>query len=237
MGYDDSDRDLIIRTIIGEASNQPDLGQAAVAHVVNNRLNSGRYGKSVPDVLFAPKQFEPWNTRREELLAIPQNSPSYIKAGRIADAVQSGEIEDPTNGATHFANVGTVQARGNTAGMRWINDGLNNGTAVRIGSHTFMSPDSQPGSTPAKSNVSTNGSAPMPGMPQIMGGAGPDDSGLPAIMQQQKQGGLMGMFQDPDQFAALAMIAKGLNPWSSLDPASSDGERAEAETGAGQSAL
>lgn len=210
--YDE--RDLLIRTLIGEADNQGELGQAAVAHVIRNRLNSGRYGKTIPDVLFAPKQFEPWNTRRSELMAIPTDSPSYIRAANVVDAVNSGKMEDPTGGATHFANVGTVQARGNTAGMRWINQGLNNGTAVKIGAHTFMSPDSQPGSRPTKEASAQ----PMIGMPQIMGGAGPDETGLPPILQQQQAGGLAGLFQDPEKFAALAMIAKGLNPWSELDP-------------------
>jgi hypothetical protein len=32
-------------------------------------------------------------------------------------------------------------------------------------------------------------------------------------------GGLFGMFNDPDKFAALAMIAKGASPYSDLDPA------------------
>jgi hypothetical protein len=32
-------------------------------------------------------------------------------------------------------------------------------------------------------------------------------------------GGLFGMFNDPDKFAALAMVAKGLSPYSDLDPA------------------
>jgi hypothetical protein len=31
-------------------------------------------------------------------------------------------------------------------------------------------------------------------------------------------GGLFGMFNDPDKFAALAMIAKGLSPYSDVDP-------------------
>jgi len=63
------------------------------------------------------------------------------------------------------------------------------------------------------------GNAPMAvGMPQIMGGAGPDETGLPPILQQQQAGGLAGLFQDPEKFAALAMIAKGLNPWSEINP-------------------
>jgi hypothetical protein len=209
------DRDLLIRTLIGEAGNQDDVGKAAVAHVVMNRLKSGRFGSSIPDILFAPKQFEPWNTRRDELMGIRPDSPAYMKAGQIVDAVQGGQFEDPTKGATHFANVGTVQQRGNTAGMRWINEGLNNGSAVKIGAHTFMSPDSQPGAN----NSRPTGGTPMPsGMPQIMGGMG-QEQGLPPILGgQQEQGGIAGMFNDPMKMAYMSMIVKGLNPWSEINP-------------------
>lgn len=139
--------DLLTRTILGEAAGQGDVGQAAVAHVVNNRLNSGRFGKSIEDVLFAPKQFEPWDTRRRELEGYGPQTKGWGDAEAIARMVLGGQLPDPTNGATHFANVGTVQQRGNTAGMRWINQMLGNGSAMKIGAHTFGTPDSQPGAT------------------------------------------------------------------------------------------
>ena len=70
------ERDLIARTIVGEAAGQPFAGQQAVANVILNRVRSGKYGGSVADVLFAPQQFEPWGTRRDELFAIPTSSPA-----------------------------------------------------------------------------------------------------------------------------------------------------------------
>src|SRR5215207_11242785 len=103
------DRDLLIRTVIGEAGNQSDEGKAAVAHVVLNRLRTGGYGEDIPGVLFKPAQFEPWNTRRRELLSIRPDSDVYRSAAPVVDAVLSGTVDDPTNGATHFANVATVQ--------------------------------------------------------------------------------------------------------------------------------
>jgi hypothetical protein len=65
----------------------------------------------------------------------------------LLDRVVAGDIPDPTGGATHFANVKTVQQRGDPAGRRggWIENMLRNGTARQIGAHTFGNPDSQPG--------------------------------------------------------------------------------------------
>jgi hypothetical protein len=148
-----SDRDMLIRTVLGEAANQSDTGQEAVAEVVLNRLQSGRYGKSLQDVVLAPKQFEPWQTRRNELMAISPDSSAYQRTAMLVDKVLRGEIADPTHGATHFANVGTVQARGNTSAMSWINDMIQNGSAVQIGDHLFGSPNSQPGANRFAANL------------------------------------------------------------------------------------
>ena len=172
MAYDD--RDLLIRTVLGEAANQGLEGMAAVAHVVLNRLKSGKYGQSIPDVLFAPKQFEPWNTRRNELLSIPSDSKAYQNAAAVIDNVQAGNAPDPTGGATHFANVDIVKQRNNQSGMRWINDMYNNGSAVKIGSHTFGSPDSQPGSRPSS-------------VPPVMGGQPQSAQPMNPLLLMQNQ--------------------------------------------------
>lgn len=139
------DRDLMIRTVIGEAAQEPFDGQVGVARVIRNRLDSGRYGKSAEDVLFAPKQFEPWQTRSRELMAIRPDSPEYQRAAMAVEAAYSDAESDPTRGALNFANVDTVRDRGNISAMRWINDMQGNGSAVRIGRHTFGTPGARPG--------------------------------------------------------------------------------------------
>lgn len=136
------DRDFAIRTIIGEAANQGPEGQAAVAHVIKNRLDAGGYGDSVPEIVTAPKQFTPWMTRRGELMSYSPDSPAYQDVGRVVDDVFSGKTPDLTDGATHFANIPASDAV-NRAG--WIADMIRNGSAVKIGAHTFGSPDSAPG--------------------------------------------------------------------------------------------
>jgi len=129
-----SDLDMIARTVIGEAGNQPPIGQAAVAHVILNRMNSGKWGNDAASVVLAPKQFEAWSDHPDQLRSIPQNSAQYQRALEIARQAASGQTEDPTGGAMNFANVDTVQRRGNQSAMGWIN-GMTNVT--KIGDHTF----------------------------------------------------------------------------------------------------
>lgn len=129
-------RDLLIRTIIGEAASEPFMGQQAVANVVLNRLNAGRYGGSVEDVVFAKNQFEPWATRRGELMAIPQTADTY----RTADmAVEAALKSDPTGGATHFFSRGVMDDRGGPPS--WYTKTAGNGTWRDIGGHVVGQAD------------------------------------------------------------------------------------------------
>jgi hypothetical protein len=55
------DRDLAIRTVVGEAADQGQVGMNAVASVIRNRAVNGGYGGNTPSgVVLAPNQFEPW---------------------------------------------------------------------------------------------------------------------------------------------------------------------------------
>lgn len=129
----DLERDLLIRTVIGEAANQPEPGQRAVAHVALNRVASGDYGgKTLGDVLLAKKQFEPWETRANELMAIPVASPVYQKTAALVDTVLSGESQDPTGGATYFLNPDIVRKR-TGALPKWAQ-----GPGQQIGQHVFF---------------------------------------------------------------------------------------------------
>jgi hypothetical protein len=135
-GISDQDRDYIIRTVIGEAGDQPPVGQAAVTSVIMNRVNAGNYGKSPTDVVLAPSQFEPWQTRSKELMSIPTNSPEYQNVGKIVDGVLSGSTPDPTNGATHFLDPVIVRQRRGGTLPDWAQ-----GQGLKIGAHTFFNPD------------------------------------------------------------------------------------------------
>lgn len=127
----------MIRTVMGEAGTEPYEGKIAVAAVILNRVHDGGFGgHSVHGVVSSHVrkvwQFEPWGKHCPTLNRFTTRSPGWdISAKAVADA-QNGN--DPTQGATHFANVKTVLQRKNTAAMRWIR-ALTNVTI--IGHHTF----------------------------------------------------------------------------------------------------
>ena len=131
-------RDYLIRTIAFEAGGESELGKAAVAHVVLNRVRSGKWGSSVEDVVKAPWQFEPWMARRKELEKLHPFDPRFQKAARIADAVLAGETPDPTAGATHFLNPVVVRQRRGGSLPLWARR-----KGQPIGRHVFYSPDGQ----------------------------------------------------------------------------------------------
>jgi spore germination cell wall hydrolase CwlJ-like protein len=129
------DRDLMIRTVLGEAADQGPRGQAAVASVILNRVAAGKYGKSPADVVLAPNQFEPWSTRSKELMGYKPESADYRNVGDIVDMVASGDVPDPTSGSTHFLQKETVlQRRGSLPS--WARDPV-----TQIGAHTFYAPE------------------------------------------------------------------------------------------------
>lgn len=154
------DRDLLIRTVVGESAGEPFMGQQAVANVVLNRVKNG-WGGSVQDVVLAPWQFEPWMTRSKELWAISPDSPAYKQASMAVDmALDSGN--DPTNGADHFLNP--VIVRGRTGGKlpAWA---LGQPSAV-IGQHAFFNSGQNPGIMRVTPMMARGAPAPMQGGPR-----------------------------------------------------------------------
>jgi len=85
----------MIWTIAFEAPEESDEDKAAVAYVILNRTQNGRWGDNIKDVVTHPWQFEPWMTKRQDW----------------RDAVLNGEMPDPTAGATHFLNPAVVRQR------------------------------------------------------------------------------------------------------------------------------
>jgi hypothetical protein len=102
MDVSPADKDNIVRTVLGEAEDQSLLGQAAVAHVILNRLAAGKYGETPSKIVHAPGQFEAWKRRRGEIEAYNPRSLKYQNTDSIVDDVLSGAIPDPTGGATHY---------------------------------------------------------------------------------------------------------------------------------------
>ena len=114
--HEPEDRDYLIRTIAFEAGEESDEGKAAVAHVILNRERSGRWGDSIRKVVTRPWQFEPWMTKRKQMVALsPERSPLSRCGAHCRRCICPGQIPDPTAGATHFLNPG---GGAETAGRR-----------------------------------------------------------------------------------------------------------------------
>lgn len=95
------DRDMAIRTVYGE---DPGESALAVANVIRNRAASGKFGgDTIPGVVLAKNQFEPWNdpAARTRMASLQPGSPEYERLGKIVDSAYTG-ANDPTGGATHF---------------------------------------------------------------------------------------------------------------------------------------
>lgn len=134
------DRDLAIRTIVGEAANEGTRGQNAVASVIRNRAVNGGYGgDTAGGVVMAPNQFEPWNggPAKDRMLALSPNDPKYQQAGQALDMAYAGE--DPTNGAVNFVAPKAQAALGRPM-PAWAPPGQ----GQDIGNHRFFGSPSPP---------------------------------------------------------------------------------------------
>jgi spore germination cell wall hydrolase CwlJ-like protein len=99
------------RTLCQEARGEPQDGQTAVAHVINNRLNSGKWGRSLSAVCLSRAQFSGWYSPRGNP---PVNDPNFAYACGLRDddpmllhmaAIMKDVLTadtDPTNGSTHY---------------------------------------------------------------------------------------------------------------------------------------
>jgi hypothetical protein len=151
---DDMSHDLLVRTVLGEAAAEPHEGKAAVAAVIRNRLNSGKFGATPADVVLAKNQFEPWSTPqgRGRMMSYAKDSPEYGDASAAVDRVFGEEGFDPTEGATHFYAPKAQAALGRQA-PSWAQ-----GEPTVIGRHNFYRlGDNSPGSTDFSAQSKTAG--------------------------------------------------------------------------------
>lgn len=178
---DDIDRDLVIRTLLSEAGGEGVEGQAAVAHVIRNRMARGRYGgRSAGEVVTAPNQFEPWNTvgsgAKNDPASYDPNSSAYKAAGKIVDGVFGGEIADPTGGMTHFYAPVAQSALGRDA-PKWAK-----GPSKKIGGHMFFAPDGSISANDLSQGLGDLGQDPSAAVPPIAPMATAQPQGGPGMM-------------------------------------------------------
>lgn len=133
MNLSDSDRDAMTRIVLAENRDADPSEQAAIAHVMLNRLQSGQFGSSMQAVLNARTkgggyQFTPLGTTKNNPSSINPSSPAYRATAQVINGVVDGTVPDPTGGATYYRNQDI--APGRPAGV--------SGGAIKIGAHTFF---------------------------------------------------------------------------------------------------
>ena len=98
-------RDIVIRTVLGEAAGEGPEGWAAVANVLKNRAMDPRWPDEVGAVALQPQQFSAWNKGaggNSLVSSYSPDDPAYQRVGQVVDAVFGGQIPDNTGGATHY---------------------------------------------------------------------------------------------------------------------------------------
>lgn len=123
-------RDILIKTILGEARGEGERGMEAVAHVIANRANSNRYPGDPAAVALQPKQFSTWNAGEggNNPQQFRPGTPQYETAAQVIDRVFSGQTTDPTNGALFYHTPAVNPA--------WSREVNRHGT-TQIGNHIF----------------------------------------------------------------------------------------------------
>lgn len=124
-----SSKEVLARTIYGEASNQPPEGQRAIANVIQNRVKlQGWMGKTFREVCLKPFQFSCWlsGPNRDRLMRATEKEPVYAECLKIASLAINGQLKDITEGATHYKVIGTP--------AKWAEEKK---PVVVLGSHEF----------------------------------------------------------------------------------------------------
>lgn len=132
---------VFIATLYGEVRSEPVEGIVAVAAVVRNRVNDGRWGKDYRRACLAPWQFSCWNpvggVRNHDKVAalVKQMSermsvtdPQVRELAYLAHGFLGGFLRDPVSGATHY-HVATMQPR-----PKWARDQV---PVAQKGHHVF----------------------------------------------------------------------------------------------------
>ncbi|MGH8384021.1 MAG: cell wall hydrolase [Pseudomonas sp.] len=113
MPISEKDRDILARTIWGEARGESPAGKVAVAWTIRNRVFDGKekswWGEGYAGVCQRPYQFSCWNRNDPNhpfLSGVRQVPFRELAQARIAaDQVIDGLVPDPTGGATHYYAV------------------------------------------------------------------------------------------------------------------------------------
>jgi len=113
----DNDEYLLARMIFGEARNCSETERVAVGYSAINRVNDGKKwnGETISEVLLTPWQYSCFNekdpNRKKLLNPEAYDAKSFYECLEVAEDILSGELRDPTNGATHYFNPKVVKPK------------------------------------------------------------------------------------------------------------------------------
>lgn len=131
------ERQMFARTLLGECGRCDDREVRWIAHVVLNRLRSGRYGEEIGDVVTYRRRgvyhFATWDPAQNRLEATGPHvdrSRAFRRMLAIADA--AWQEPDPTGGATNFYHPRSMVPRGRVP--RWAKGRA----GVRVGGAVFF---------------------------------------------------------------------------------------------------
>ena len=137
MTATENDRDILARTLWGEARGESLAGQIAVAWTIRNRVNDGKakswWGEGYAGVCQKPYQFSCWNRNDPNYIYLSGAKPipfrEFAQARIAADQVVAGKVPDPTGGATHYYATTMPKVPGWTVGAR---------ETLKLGRHVFF---------------------------------------------------------------------------------------------------
>lgn len=157
-------RDVLIRTALGEARGEGAEGMADVVQVILNRANSGKFPSDPARVALQPKQFSTWNAGEggNNPQQFSPNSAEYKRAAEVVDLVASGGRPDPTDGALYY------HAKSITP--YWAASKDTNGTITRNGHVFYPQHPVPPGDIPTVAtllSVTRNPPAPVTSSPDL----------------------------------------------------------------------
>jgi spore germination cell wall hydrolase CwlJ-like protein len=133
----EKDRDILARTLWGEALGESLAGQIAVAWTIRNRVNDGKakswWGEGYTGVCQKPYQFSCWNKNDPNFIYLSGAKPipfrEFAQAQVAADLVMFGKEPDPTDGATHYYATTMSKAPGWSAKAK---------QTLKLGHHVFF---------------------------------------------------------------------------------------------------
>lgn len=99
------DLETLARTLYGESEVNDIEDAEAIANTVLTRTKAGKWPKTIANVCRQPSQYSCWNSDNPQLgdmLTVTKRSKWFSKCWEIAERAIAGELEDKTNGATHY---------------------------------------------------------------------------------------------------------------------------------------